>query len=168
MNCSRTIWLASGQQIAFDTGGTINAFFDTSLNALHVTGTVAADGGLLLDHNSRSLLFWDASAFSSSGGGHSQGNLLVSGSLYTPNGLSVGGASTLAAPVSVTDGATFSGASNFQGAVSMSGGLTVTSGQVFADSGISVIGGLSVGSGTIGLPTYAVQPPASNGRFVGI
>jgi hypothetical protein len=49
----------------------------------------------------------------------------------------------------------------------MSGGLTVTSGQVFADSGMSVIGGLSVGSGTIGLPTYSVAslPQATVGSL---
>jgi hypothetical protein len=167
VNCSRTIWLASGQQIAFDTGGAVNTFFDPSLNALHITSAVAADGGLLLDYNSNTSLFWDASAFGSSGGGHLQGNLLVSGSLYTLNGLSVGGASTLAGPVSVANSATFSGVSNFQSAVSMGGGLTVTSGQVLAKSGMSVTGGLSVGSGTIGLPTYAVAslPQATVGSL---
>jgi hypothetical protein len=166
-NSSRTIWLASGQQIAFDYGGTINVFFDTSIGALHHTSAISADGGLLLDHNSSTMLFWDASAFSSSGGGHLQGNLLVSGSLYTPNGLTVGGGSYLAGPVTVANTATFTSTGTFQGAVSMSGGLTVSTGQVVAKGGMSVTGGLSVGSGTIGLPTYAVAslPQATVGSL---
>jgi hypothetical protein len=177
VNSSRTIWLATGQQIAFDYGGAVNVFFDTAVNALHATSAVIADGGLLLDHNSGTSLFWDATAFGSGGGGHLQGNLMVAGTLYTPNDLTVGGSSYFAGPVTAVNTATFAGTSVFQGAVSMGAGLTVTSGAVLAKSGMSVTGGLSVGSGTIGLPTYAVaslpQPTAGslayavNGRKTG-
>jgi hypothetical protein len=166
-NCSRTIWLASGQQIAFDYGGAINIFFDTNINALHHTSAISADGGLLLDHNSSTMLFWDAAAFSSSGGGHLQGNLLVSGALYALNGLTVGGSSYLTGSVSIANAATFLSTSIFQGAAVMSGGLTVSAGQVIAKGGMSVTGGLSVGTGTIGLPTYAVAnlPQAAIGSL---
>ena len=166
-NCSRTIWLASGQQIAFDYGGAINIFFDTNINALHHTSAISADGGLLLDHNSSTMLFWDAAAFGSSGGGHLQGNLLVSGALYALNGLTVGGSSYLSGSVSIANAATFLSTSIFQGAAVMSGGLTVSAGQVIAKGGMSVTGGLSVGAGTIGLPTYAVAslPQAAIGSL---
>jgi len=155
-NFSRTIWLANGQQIAFDYGGSINAFYDTSISALHFTSTIAADGGLLLDHNSNTNLFWDTTAFGSSGGGHLQGNLMVTGTLYTPSSFMAGGATNLAGPVSVNNTISFSGVSSFQSSVSMSAGLTVSSGTFVAKGGASVTGGLSVGGGTIGLPTYTV------------
>jgi len=155
-NFSRTIWLASGQQIAFDYGGTINAFYDTSVSALHFTSSIAADGGLLLNYPSNTSLFWDSTAFGSSGGGHLQGNLMVSGTLYTPSSFMVGGATNLAGPVSVNNTISFSSASSFQSSVSMAAGLTISSGALVAKGGASVTGGLSVGSGTIALPTYAV------------
>jgi hypothetical protein len=155
-NSSRTIWLATGQQIAFDYGGLINTFYDTSISALHITSTIFADGGLLLDHKSNTTLYWDSAAFGSSGGGHLQGNLLVSGTLYSPTGLTVGGASYLGGPVTASSTATFSGTSTFQGAVSMNAGLTVSSGTLVAKGSASVMGSLSVDGGTIGLPTYPV------------
>jgi hypothetical protein len=166
VNSSRTIWLATGQQIAFDYAGAVNVFFDSSINALHITDAISADGGLLLDHNSGTNLFWDTTAFGS-GGGHFQGNLMVAGTLYTPNGLTVGGTSYLAGPINAVNTATFSGASTFQGAVSMSAGLTVSSGALVAKGGVSVAGGLTVGSGTIGLPTYTVAtlPAATAGAL---
>lgn len=113
------------------------------------------------------MLFWDAAAFGSSGGGHLQGNLLVSGALYALNGLTVGGSSYLSGSVSIANAATFLSTSIFQGAAVMSGGLTVSAGQVIAKGGMSVTGGLSVGTGTIGLPTYAVAslPQAAIGSL---
>jgi hypothetical protein len=155
-NYSRTIWLASGQQIAFDYGGTINAFYDTSINALHFTSTIAADGGLLLNSASNTSLLWNSTAFGSAGGGQLQGNLVVTGTLYTPSGFMVGGATNLAGPVSVNNTISFSSASSFQSSVSMNAGLTVSSGTLVAKGTASVTGGLSVGGGTIGLPTYTV------------
>ena len=164
-NFSRTIWLATGQQIAFDYNGVVNVFFDTSINALHVTNTISADGGLLLDHNSGTTLYWDASAFGSSGGGHLSGNLLINGTLYTPSNLTVGGTSYLAGPITAANTATFSSTTAFQGAVSMTAGLTVSAGPLVAKGGASITGGLSVGGGAVGLPTYTVAtlPSAAAG-----
>ena len=177
INSSRTIWLATGQQIAFDYGGAESVFFDTTINALHVTSTLAADGGFLLDHNSSTSLFWDPGLFGISGGGHLQGNLMITGTLYCPTSVVVGGYTTLAGVVSVTNSISFSSTSSFLGPVSMNTGLTVTSGTLVAKGGASVAGGLSVGGGTIGLPTYTVAtlPPtaigalayATNGRKTG-
>jgi hypothetical protein len=166
-NYSRTIWMATGQQIAFDYGGTINAFYDTSVSALHMTSQILADGGLLLDHNSGTVLFWS----STSSAAQLQGNLTVSGNLYTPNNLTAGGTTYLAGPVTVTSTSTFNNASTFQSLVTMNGGLTVASGALSARSGLTVTGG------PINLPTYTVAalPSASvgamayvtNGRKVG-
>jgi hypothetical protein len=167
INYSRTIWMATGQQIAFDYGGTINAFYDTSVNALHVTSQILPDGGLLLDHNSGTALLWS----STSNAAQLQGNLTVSGNLYTPNNLTAGGTTYLAGPVTVTSTSTFNNASTFQSQVTMNGGLTVASGA------LSARGGLTVTGGSINLPTYTVAglPTASvgamayvtNGRKVG-
>ena len=176
-NSSRTIWLATGQQIAFDYNGLVSVFFDTALDALHVTSTIVADGGLLLDHKSGTLFYWDALAFGSSGGGHLAGNLLVNGTLYTPSNLTVGGTSYLGGPITAANTATFSNTSAFLGAVSMTAGLTVSAGALVAKGGASISGGLSVGGGAIGLPTYTVATLpsaaagalayATNGRKIG-
>ncbi len=170
-NTSRTIWMATGQQIAFDYGGTINVFYDTSVGSLHVTSQLMADGGFLLDHGSGTSLYWDSSAFSSAGGGHLQGNLMVTGTLYTPNSLTVGGYSTLAGPVTFANSATFNNLSTFQNGVTMNGGLSVASGTLSAKNGLSVSGGnLTIPIFTIAtLPTAASGTLAyvSNGRKVG-
>ena len=155
-NFSRTIWLATGQQIAFDYGGLISVFFDANVNALHVTSAVSADGGLLLNHTSGASLFWDAAAFGSSGGSHITSKLMVDGTLYTPGQLTVGGSSYLAGPITAVNSSTFSGPSTFQGVVSMGAGLTISSGTLAAKGGASITGSLSVGGGTVGLPTYTV------------
>ncbi len=165
-NCSRTIWLASGQQIAFDYGGAINIFFDTNINALHHTSAISADGGLLLDHNSSTCCsgcrgFWLFRWRPSTGQPFGLGCTLCT------HGLTVGGSSYLSGSVSIANAATFLSTSIFQGAAVMSGGLTVSAGQVIAKGGMSVTGGVSVGTGTIGLPTYAVAslPQAAIGSL---
>jgi hypothetical protein len=176
-NFSRTIWMATGQQIAFDYGGSINAFYDTSISALHFTSTVAADGGLLINHSASTSLSWSGTAFGSAGGAYLQGNLEVTGTLYTPSSFVVGGATNLAGPVSINNTSSFFSAASFQGSVTMSAGLTVSSGTFVAKGAASFAGSLSVGSGTIGLPTYTVATLpsaavgalayASNGRKTG-
>lgn len=166
-NTSRTIWLATGQQIAFDYGGSISVFYDGTISALHVTSALTADGGLIIDHTSGTSLFWDSTALGTSGGAHLQGNLLVTGTIYTWSNLTVGGSTYLAGVVNLGGPVSVSSTSTFQGAVSMNGGLTVAAGPLVAKGGASVTGGLSVGGGTIGLPTYTVAtlPPASVGAL---
>ena len=41
---SRTIWMATGQQIAFDYGGTANLFYDTAVGGTHLTSALTTDG----------------------------------------------------------------------------------------------------------------------------
>ena len=176
-NTSRTFWLATGQQIAFDYGGTINVFFDAAINALHVTSSFAADGGLIIDHVSGTSLVWDSTALGTSGGAQLQGNLLVTGTIYTWSNLTVGGSTYLAGVVNLGGPVSVGSTSTFQGAVSMSGGLTVSAGTLVAKGGASITGSLSVGGGTLGLPTYTVATLpataagalayASNGRKTG-
>jgi formylmethanofuran dehydrogenase subunit C len=166
-NTSRTIWLATGQQIAFDYGGAISVFFDAAIGALHVTSSITADGGLVIDHPSGTSLFWDSAALGTSGGAHLQGNLLVTGSIYTWSNLTVGGSTYLAGVVNLGGPVSVSGTSTFLGAVSMNGGLTVASGALVAKGGASFTGGLSVVGGPLGLPSYTVAtlPAASAGTL---
>jgi hypothetical protein len=155
-NSSRTIWLATGQQIAFDYDGATTAFYDSSIGALRVTSAISADGGLLFDRNSATSLIWNSTAFSPSGGAYLQGNLMVTGTLYTPSSFVAGGATNLVGPVTVNDTMSVSGASSFQNSVSMSAGLTISSGTLVTNGSASIAGSLSVGGGTIGLPTHTV------------
>lgn len=166
-NSSRTIWMGTGHQIAFDYGGTINVFYDANVGALHATSQILADGGLLLDHTSGTTFFWNASANVA----QLQGNMTVTGNFYTPSNLTAGGYTYLAGPVTVANTSTFNNTSTFQSQVTMNGGLNVASGALSAKDGLSVSGG------PIGLPTYTVAglPTASvgalayvtNGRKVG-
>lgn len=150
--------MATGQQIAFDYGGTINAFYDSTVTALHLTSQVLADGGFMLDHNSGTALTWN----STSGVAQLQGNLTVTGNLYTQNNLTAGGSTYLAGPVTITSTSTFNNASTFQSLVTMNGGLTVSTGALIAKNGLAVSGG------PISLPTYTVAslPSAAVGAMV--
>ena len=46
LGASRTVWLGSGQQLALDTTGTANLFYDTALAAIHTTAPVQVTGAL--------------------------------------------------------------------------------------------------------------------------
>ena len=166
-NSSRTIWLATGHQIAFDYAGAITAFYDASISALHFTTTIAADGGLLFDHKSGTSLLWNSTAFSPSGGAYLQGNLMITGTLYTLSSFVVGGTTNFDGSVSVNATASFYSASSFQSSVSMSSGLTISAGTLVAKGNASISGSLSVGGGAIGLPIYTVAtlPSAALGSL---
>lgn len=166
-NCSRTIWMATGQQIAFDYNGTYNIFYDTSVNSLHATSQILADGGFLLNYGSGTGLYWSSSANAA----QLQGNLTVTGNVLVNNNVTVGGISFMAGPVTMINTATFNNVATFQSSVTMNNGLTVASGAVTAKAGLTVSGS------PINLPTYTVAALptaavgalayASNGRKVG-
>jgi hypothetical protein len=47
IGASRTIWMATGQQVCFDYNGNINLFFDTTVSATHLTSALLVDGQLI-------------------------------------------------------------------------------------------------------------------------
>jgi hypothetical protein len=46
IGASRTIWMGTGQQIAFDYGGAVNLFYDTSIGSMHLSAPLQVDGQL--------------------------------------------------------------------------------------------------------------------------
>jgi len=142
---SRTIWMASGQQIAFDYAGAASIFYDTGLSALHATASVAVDNALNVK------------------GGLVAGSCTVEGSATFVGGLQSDGVVTSSGGFSGTT-ATLSGTAAIAGAAQF-GGMLIANGGVTVGGSYVALPTYTV-AGLPGAPNGAIAY-TSNGRKPG-